>query len=100
MIPLATEGYNYGPAWSDDGDEVAWVHYEGGRSEVWVGSLISHGDTHLSATFRSDAWGRLAAVKNGFILSLPGLPDRLVRIPALMEPENAAGRTEAQTPGK
>jgi hypothetical protein len=92
---LASEGYNYGPVWSDDGDEVAWIHYEGGRSEVWVGSLVIAGNEHLSASFLRDAWGRLTAVKDGFMLSLPGVPDRLVRIPALMEPEIAGPQTPA-----
>lgn len=99
-LALATEGYNYGPTWSDDGDEVAWIHNEGGRSEVWVGSLVSHGDSHLSASFLLDAWGRLTTVKNGFILSLPGVSDRLVRIPALMEPENASARPETDISAK
>ena len=44
QTPVAVEGYNYGPVWSDDGDEVAWLRFTQGRTEVWVHSVITGGE--------------------------------------------------------
>jgi hypothetical protein len=97
QTPIAVEGYNYGPVWSDDGDEVAWLRFTQGRTEVWVHSVITGGE-HLAGSALAEGWGKLTPVKDAFTLSLPGRPDRLVRIPALLEPENGARPEEPEPP--
>lgn len=98
QTPIAVADYNYGPVWSDDGDEVAWLSFAGGRTEVWVHSILTDNE-HMAGSALADGWGKLTPVKDGFTLHLPGRPDRLVRIPALLEPENSVGRSETPTPG-
>jgi WD40 repeat protein len=95
--PIAVVGYNYGPVWSDDGDEVAWLSFAAGRTEVWVHSMLIDNE-HLAGSALADGWGTLTAVKDGFTLHLPDRPDRLVRIPALLEPENGARPEEPEPP--
>jgi len=98
QTPITLVDYNYGPVWSEDGDEVAWLSFAGGRTEIWVHSMLTDNE-HMAGSALTDAWGQLTPVKDGFTLHLPGRPDRLVRIPALLEPENGAGRSEMPTPG-
>jgi hypothetical protein len=98
-IRLRGDGFNYGPTWSEDGDEVAWIGYADGRTLVWIHSMLG-GDEHMIGSALADSWGKLTPVHDGFTLSLPGTPDRLVHIPAHLEPENGGGRSEETAPGE
>jgi hypothetical protein len=95
--PIAVLGYNYCPVWSDDGDEVAWLSFAEGRTEVWVHSVLFDKE-HLAGSALIDRWGTLTTVKDGFTLRLPGRPDRLIRIPALLEPENGGAAPPGPLP--